>query len=266
MVPKRLFFFFWCAVLLGAPIPKKVRKTNQSEAAFVQNEIMRGSDLLMAKDAEKILGDPYLASMMYYSEPFLEKVRQGKIRIRPQDNVMLGLAPFITPAVRKRYITELCARPHESLNNDLVPPLDHYVPLVPNCRSCHPDAIDLFTEEGSAVKSMTAGIVVLAEEGWQPRRPFAVTSPEGGNEVIVFDPGQERFYRYCHLRSISVKTRDIVRAGQVIGVVGHTGISASLPDHGKHLHLEINQYDQRTGTNRPFTRSQLIRELERLQK
>jgi murein DD-endopeptidase MepM/ murein hydrolase activator NlpD len=37
-----------------------------------------------------------------------------------------------------------------------------------------------------------------------------------------------------------------VTAGQVIGKVGHSGLNASQPKHGRHLHFEINEYDGRS--------------------
>ena len=31
-------------------------------------------------------------------------------------------------------------------------------------------------------------------------------------------------------------------ADQVVGTVGHTGLNASQPGHGRHLHFETNEY------------------------
>jgi murein DD-endopeptidase MepM/ murein hydrolase activator NlpD len=69
---------------------------------------------------------------------------------------------------------------------------------------------------------------------------------EESNSVIVFDPGADRFYRYCHLAAVNVSAGARVDAGQTIGRVGHTGVNASRRGHGRHLHFEINQYDGRT--------------------
>ena len=35
----------------------------------------------------------------------------------------------------------------------------------------------------------------------------------------------------------------IIDMKEIIGGVGHTGMNASKPGHGEHLHLEINRYD-----------------------
>ena len=256
--------FFTCALLFGALAPKISGKTIPSEANFVRNEVARGKNLLAENDIGKVLNDPYLVSALYYSDSFRTKIRTRKDIRDPQDDVMLGLMNFVTSAARRKYIAELRSLANGPSDKNMVLPLDHYKQIVKNCRSCHPDAVDLFTEEGFPVKTMSSGIVVLVEGTWQPNNPLATTSPRGGNEVIIFDPVQQRFYRYCHLGSVTVKVRDAVRVGQTIGTVGHTGLNASLPGHGKHLHLEINQYDPRTGKDRSLMRPQLIHELERV--
>jgi murein DD-endopeptidase MepM/ murein hydrolase activator NlpD len=106
----------------------------------------------------------------------------------------------------------------------------------------HPNAIDLFTPEGTPVRSSTRGVVILSERDWSPDDLFSTSSRKGGNSVIVFDPGQDRFYRYCHMAAVQVAAGDVVEAGQTLGSVGHTGISASQPGHGRHLHFEVNEY------------------------
>ena len=105
------------------------------------------------------------------------------------------------------------------------------------------------------VYSASAGIVVLAEGNWKPDQPFSTSSIRGGNSVIVFDPAENRFYRYCHLEKVLVIARTPVEAGQQIGAVGHTGFNASRPGHGGHLHFEINQYED--GTVHALTDKQL---------
>ncbi len=262
---QKMLVFFWCAFLCGTLFSALSETTQPSETKFVQNEIARGSNLLANNDIGKILDDPYLASAMYYSNSFFSNIRR-RTNMRDQDKVIIDLAPLITSTARERYIAELRAFPENAPTRNLVLPVDRYKKISRNCRSCHPDAVDLFTEEGSTVRSMSSGIVVLAEGGWQPDQPLTASSPRGGNEIIIFDPTTNRFYRYCHLGSISVSVRNIVRPGQTIGTVGHTGINASLPKHGQHLHLEINQYDRKTGTNRSIPRRELVRELGQIRK
>jgi murein DD-endopeptidase MepM/ murein hydrolase activator NlpD len=84
--------------------------------------------------------------------------------------------------------------------------------------------------------------VVLADHDWRSDDLFSTTSRKGGNAVILFDPDHDRFYRYCHLSAVEVHPGDIVAAGQDIGRVGHSGLNASMPGHGRHLHFEMNSY------------------------
>ncbi|HUE22122.1 MAG TPA: M23 family metallopeptidase, partial [Bryobacteraceae bacterium] len=106
----------------------------------------------------------------------------------------------------------------------------------------HKYAIDLFASEGAAVYSVSRGIVILADRDWSPDSLFSTTSRKGGNAVIVFDPDRDRFYRYCHMSTVQVSAGDLVAAGQIVGSVGHSGLNASQPGHGHHLHFETNEY------------------------
>lgn len=54
-----------------------------------------------------------------------------------------------------------------------------------------------------------------------------------GNQVIL-EHGNEIVTSYAHMSSMSVKVGDVVRAGDVLGVVGSTGLST-----GPHLHFEV---------------------------
>jgi murein DD-endopeptidase MepM/ murein hydrolase activator NlpD len=109
-------------------------------------------------------------------------------------------------------------------------------------RRAHKYAIDLFAPEGAAVQTVSRGIVILADRDWSPDSLFSTASRKGGNAVIVFDPDNDRFYRYCHLSAVLVSCGEIVTSGEMIGNVGHTGLNASQPGHGGHLHFEANEY------------------------
>jgi hypothetical protein len=82
--------------------------------------------------------------------------------------------------------------------------------------------IDLITEEGVPVVAAEEGVVIKAqsENAW-------------GNIVVV---QHDDIYSttYSHLKSINVKEGDKVQKGHVIGLVGHTGLSAK-----DHLHFEL---------------------------
>lgn len=80
--------------------------------------------------------------------------------------------------------------------------------------------VDFRGAEGSEIRSLAAGRVVLAEDQYY-----------AGNFVIV-DHGQGVYSSYAHLSAFRVKKGDRVDAGSLIGLVGKTGRVT-----GPHLHL-----------------------------
>ena len=82
--------------------------------------------------------------------------------------------------------------------------------------------IDIVAKEGAPIKASASGMVVFS--GW---------TYEMGNLIIIHH-GDGYFTHYGH-NQINLKTQlDIVKKGEVIGLVGNTGIST-----GPHLHFEI---------------------------
>jgi len=89
--------------------------------------------------------------------------------------------------------------------------------------------IDISAPQGTPVKSTAKGKVVLTgtvKEGFQVH----------GNTVII-DHGQGLTSIYMHLSAITVRDGESVEAGEMIGRVGHTGISTA-----PHLHWGIYLY------------------------
>lgn len=82
--------------------------------------------------------------------------------------------------------------------------------------------IDLAAEEGVPVVSTEDGIVIEAKllGAW-------------GNKIVV-QHNDAYSTSYSHMKSMKVKEGDQVKKGQVIGLVGHTGLSAK-----NHLHFEL---------------------------
>jgi murein DD-endopeptidase MepM/ murein hydrolase activator NlpD len=80
--------------------------------------------------------------------------------------------------------------------------------------------LDLKGDVGAPVYAMADGEVVLAHTMFY----------EG--KMVVVDHGNQIFSYYQHLDSISVKTGDIVKAGDTVGGVGATGMVT-----GPHLHV-----------------------------
>jgi len=121
--------------------------------------------------------------------------------------------------------------------------VDNY--LSPRAGGPH-DALDLFvTREGVPVRSPVDGLVIAAGDdwlgGWRRHGGFHYEggglSRRAGNGVIVFDAGSGAYLYFAHLhRGVLVHAGDVVRRGQQLGRVGHTG-NAATPGHGHHLHL-----------------------------
>ena len=82
--------------------------------------------------------------------------------------------------------------------------------------------IDIVAKEGAPIKASASGMVVFS--GW---------TYDMGNLIIIHH-GDGYFTHYGH-NQINLKSQlDVVKRGEVIGLVGNTGIST-----GPHLHFEI---------------------------
>ena len=91
--------------------------------------------------------------------------------------------------------------------------------------------IDFAATKGMSVHAVASGTVIAAG-------PFAEHQGRYGTVVLLEHRGQPRSL-YAHLSSTAVKAGDTVRAGQLIGYVGATGMGT-----GPHLHFEARNGDQ----------------------
>ena len=82
--------------------------------------------------------------------------------------------------------------------------------------------IDIGAGYGTGVGAASAGRVVSA--GWSG----------GYGNCVLIDHGNGLVTRYAHLSQISVHSGQSVGSGQIIGLVGSTGIAT-----GPHLHFEV---------------------------
>jgi murein DD-endopeptidase MepM/ murein hydrolase activator NlpD len=96
-------------------------------------------------------------------------------------------------------------------------------PFDPFCPGRHVHTgIDLAAPTGTEVRSATSGMVHLG-----------LDSNGAGNYVMVdVDPHTRIFY--CHLSAFRVRPGESVSPGQLIGLVGMTGLAT-----GPHVHFEI---------------------------
>jgi murein DD-endopeptidase MepM/ murein hydrolase activator NlpD len=97
--------------------------------------------------------------------------------------------------------------------------------------------VDLVNPIGTPVHASGDGTVVYAGNDLTAR--FAPINDYYGNLVIIQHnirsaQGQAVFTLYGHLANVTARAGQVVREGDVIGVVGATGIAL-----GPHLHLEI---------------------------
>ncbi len=82
--------------------------------------------------------------------------------------------------------------------------------------------VDIAAKEGEPVLSSASGFVVFS--GW---------TYDLGNMIIIYH-GDGYFTYYGHNQRNLVRSTDVVKRGDVIGLVGSTGVSS-----GPHLHFEI---------------------------
>lgn len=99
--------------------------------------------------------------------------------------------------------------------------LEPYDPFCPE-RHIH-TGIDLAAPVGTEVHSATAGIASVGYD-----------SAGAGNYVVVAFDRHVRIL-YCHLSAFRVRPGDSVLPGQVIGLLGSTGLAT-----GPHLHFQID--------------------------
>jgi murein DD-endopeptidase MepM/ murein hydrolase activator NlpD len=255
----------------GRPSPPPVQPSPAIEARVAQ-ENAKIDHTIANLDADRLFDSHYLASAVYYHEGFLSTFPEEKEDADPARRIISHAVRVMTPDLKAKYIDLLRNRYAAHLAQ--VPGDGYYLPVpwaapVPpppargkkkrrkyRIRMNHPHAIDLFTPEGSAVRSSSKGVVILAENGWNLADPFSTSSRMGGNTVIILDPDGKKMFRYCHLESVLVSAGVVVHGGQVIGTVGHTGVNAELPKHGGHLHFEVNEYDK--GTVQALNHQELI--------
>jgi murein DD-endopeptidase MepM/ murein hydrolase activator NlpD len=91
--------------------------------------------------------------------------------------------------------------------------------------SGHP-GIDIAAGEGAPVWAASAGVVTMAQGGWNG----------GYGNVVMIDHGDGYLTVYGHLSQINVVPCQGVGAGTVVGLAGNTGNS-----FGAHLHFEIRE-------------------------
>jgi len=94
------------------------------------------------------------------------------------------------------------------------------------------DCIDDRTNKPANILSITGGIVLATDSGWD-----STSSLRGGNYIWIYDPYSNSFYYYAHNSALFVKPGDIIKPGNIIATVGRTGLNAYKKRSPTHLHI-----------------------------
>lgn len=227
---------------VSRPLNLDVQPTPEIETQ-VAEEVAKARGILENLNADNLLTSPFLVSAIYYHDGFLSGFSVDRSSADPERRIIGQISNMLSSDGKAQFVRLL----HETWSrSDTAGPERSAVPVAYSIlgggRQTHRYAIDLFAPEGTTVHAVSRGIVVLADREWNPANLFSTTSRKGGNAVIVFDPDHDRFYRYCHMGTVRVSPGELVTASQIVGSVGHSGLNASQPGHGNHLHFETNEY------------------------
>ncbi len=218
--------------------------------AQIADAVSQAKRILDDLNADNLLSSPYLVSAIYYHDGFLNNFPVDRNTADPERRIIGQISNLLTTEHKVRFVRllhELWAGTEPPSPPRSAEPVAYKT--IGGART-HRYAVDLFAPEGASVHAVSRGMVVLADRDWDPANLFSTTSRKGGNAVIVFDPDHDRFYRYCHMDTVQVSSGKLVAASDIVGSVGHTGLNASQPGHGRHLHFETNEY--LAGHVRPF--------------
>ncbi len=97
-------------------------------------------------------------------------------------------------------------------------------PFDPSCPSRHiHTGVDLAAALGTAVYSATEGVVITGFDA------------HGAGKFVKVVVDRHVRILYCHLSAFRVRSGDVVTPGQLVGLVGATGLAT-----GPHVHLQVN--------------------------
>lgn len=253
--------------LFGYKIHQYIQSEEKTEEPqkiqTIETELHTIESIIRDENMEQAVQNPFIVSALYYSDKFFQDLASKPPESTFAAEVLLAIRKQVPQSFRKKYITFISEKAFSGSNeirgNVFTRPLRN---SSFQADGNHPDALDMFTEEGSNISTMADGIVLLAESGYDPKNPLSSTSPKGGNQVIIFNPVLGEFYRYAHMEKVTAKPLQTIKSGEVIGTVGHTGLNASKPGHGNHLHFEINKYIPQTNEQIATEAIQIVQRLK----
>jgi murein DD-endopeptidase MepM/ murein hydrolase activator NlpD len=101
-------------------------------------------------------------------------------------------------------------------------------------RDRNQDSRDDRTGNPVLVLSMTGGIVVALDRGWQRGSKL-----RGGNYIWVYDPANDLLVYYAHNEKLFVELGTIVTPGDRLAIVGRSGFNAAKRRSPTHLHFSM---------------------------
>ena len=157
----------------------------------------------------------------------LERIKQMDDLVRTSLGATLDIDPKPVVVDSTAGIFELPKRQVSYIENiPSVAPIAGYITQSPSkaglfIEESH-NGIDIVAQEGEPILAAASGVVVFS--GW---------TYEFGNMIILYH-GDDYFTHYGHNKQNLKEQLDFVNRGDVIGLVGNTGISS-----GPHLHFEV---------------------------
>jgi len=180
-------------------------------------------DQALAEEGSKT-GNLGLAEMLY---------RELK-GLKPSPKQIQTLPGSIRPRPALQAAPEISAPAQDSESSDLLLPVEGRLSSFFGLRD-HPilgglrmhSGLDIAAPEGSPVRAAQSGIVVFSG------------SRDGYGQVVEIDHGQGLTTLYGHNQENLVQEGQLVRQGQVIALVGETGLAT-----GPHVHFETRRQGQ----------------------
>ncbi|QLE03087.1 M23 family metallopeptidase [Galbibacter sp. BG1] len=176
------------------------------------------------------------ANELYYDK--IQKVLKGEINTQEvnkdslfeefrKDTIVANLVPNKQDSLlRERVANEDRYNLFESAttNSDFVlfPPVNGTLSQKYNAKEKH-YAVDILAPKDTPIKSVADGMVIFAE--WTAETGYVCIIEHGSGLISV----------YKHNSSLSVQQGDLVKAGEVVAIIGNTGELTT----GPHLHFEL---------------------------
>lgn len=106
-------------------------------------------------------------------------------------------------------------------------PFGYRIPPCSSCSSYH-NGVDLTPGMGTSIQAMADGVVTVATDEGGSYGTYVVIQHEIDGQLV------ESLYAHLIEGSIALEVGERVRVGQLVGLVGNTGLST-----GAHLHFEV---------------------------